>query len=187
MTIAHAYSGVIGIGRKALIATRRALLQDLGELGMQRLQEIGCASGEEIYESFGRWLPEFAGVSSTEDLDAGTLEEVLSEFFGGLGWGGVTIERLGSNGLSISSEDWAEADPAEGSEYPSCYFSSGLFADFLTRMAGGNAISIMEVECRSRGDQRCRFFAGAPSTLDAVYNALAEGRDYREVFEDGSE
>ena len=187
MKTAHANAGVIGIGRKALIATRRALLQDLGERGMQRLQEIGCAGGEELYDSFGRWLPEFAGVSSPDDLDAETLEEVLSEFFGGLGWGGVVIERLGSNGLSISSENWAEADPAEGSEYPSCYFSSGLFADFLTRMAGGNAISIMEVECRSRGDQRCRFFAGAPSTLDAVYNALAEGRDYREVFDGGSE
>ncbi len=186
MTIAHAYPGVIGIGRKALIATRRTLLEDLGERGMQRLQEIGCAAGEELYESFGSWLPEFAGVSSTEELDAGKLEEVLTDFFGGLGWGGIAIERLGSTGLGISSEDWAEADPAERSEYPSCFFSAGLFADFLTRMAEGNAISIMEVECRSRGDERCRFLAGAPSTLDAVYNANEEGRDYREVFEGGS-
>ena len=187
MTTAPAYDGVIGIGRKALIATRRTLLQDLGDRGMQRLQEIGCAAGEEVYESFERWIGDYLGVSSVDELDAGKLEEVLSEFFGGLGWGGVAIERLGSNGLAISSENWAEADPAEASEYPSCYFSSGLFADFLTRMAGGNAISIMEVECRSRGDQRCRFFAGAPSTLDAVYNALAEGRDYYEVFEGESE
>ncbi|MEE9180332.1 MAG: V4R domain-containing protein [Vicinamibacteria bacterium] len=186
MTTAPAPVGVISIGRKALIATRRALLQDLGERGMERLQEIGCAAGEEVYESFSRWLPEFAGVRSADELDASALEEVLSEFFTSIGWGGVAIERLGTNGLSISSSDWAEADPSEGSEYPSCYFSSGLFADFLTRMAGGNAISIMEVECRSRGDDRCRFFAGAPSTLDAVYNAIAEGRDYREIFEGAS-
>ena len=186
MTTAHAPAGVIGIGRKALIATRRALLQDLGERGMARLQEIGCAAGEEVYESFCGWLSDFAGVTSADELDAGTLEEVLTAFFTSIGWGGVAIERLGASGLSISSSDWAEADPDEGSEYPSCYFSSGLFADFLTRMAGGNAISIMEVECRSRGDDRCRFFAGAPSTLDAVYNALAEGRDYREIFEESS-
>lgn len=187
MTTAHAPAGVISIGRKALIATRRALLQDLGDRGMERLQEIGCSAGEEVYERFVGWLPEFAGVEAADDLDAETLEEVLSEFFGGLGWGGIVMERLGSNGLSLSSMDWAEADPAEASEYPSCYFSSGMFADFLTRMAGGNAISIMEVECRSRGDERCRFFAGAPSTLDKVYNALAEGRDYRDVFDGDSE
>jgi len=187
MTTAHATVGVISIGRKALIATRRALLQDLGDRGMERLQEIGCAAGEELYENFERWLPEFAGVPAADELDAETLDEVLSDFFGGLGWGGLVMERLGTNGLSLSSTDWAEADPTEGSEYPSCYFSSGLFADFLTRMAGGNAISIMEVECRSRGDDRCRFFAGAPSTLDKVYNALAEGRDYRDVFEGGPE
>jgi predicted hydrocarbon binding protein len=179
MTTVNAQVGVVGIGRKALIATRRALLQDLGERGMERLQEIGCAAGEEVYESFSNWLPEFAGVDSTDELDSEALEEVLTEFFTQLGWGGVTIERLGTSGLSISSSDWAEADPNEGSEYPSCYFSSGLFADFLTRMAGGNAISIMEVECRSRGDEKCRFFAGAPSTLDSVYIALAEGSYYR--------
>ena len=187
MTTTHPHFGVVGIGRKALIATRRTLLQDLGERGMERLQEIGCAAGEEVYDSFCQWLPNFAGVASADELDASTFEEVLSEFFTGIGWGGVAIERLGSNGLSIASSNWAEADPTEGSEYPSCYFSSGLFADFLTRMAGGNAISIMEVECRSRGDEQCRFFAGAPSTLDAVYNALAEGRDYRKIFEGGSE
>ncbi len=186
MTTTAAGIRVITIGRKALLATREALLHDLGERGMERLQQIGCTAGEEMYDAFERWLNEFAGVSSPDDLDAATLDEVLSEFFTSLGWGSVTIERLGSNGLSLTSTDWAEADPNERSDFPSCYFSSGLFADFLTRMAGGNAISIMEVECRSKGDVSCRFFAGAPSTLDAVYDALAEGRDYREVFVEGS-
>ena len=73
MTTAHAPVGVISIGRKALIATRRALLQDLGERGMERLQEIGCAAGEEVYESFSRWLPEFAGVRSADELDASVV------------------------------------------------------------------------------------------------------------------
>lgn len=187
MSTAHLHTGVIGIGRKALIATRRALLEELGDRGSERLQEIGVAAGEEVYDSFCRWLPEFAGVASAEELDASTFEEVLSEFFSGLGWGTVVIERLGSSGLEIASSYWAEAEPTDQSEYPSCYFSSGLFADFLTRMADGHAISIMEVECRSRGDEQCRFFAGAPSTLDSVYNALSDGRDYREIFAGGSQ
>lgn len=182
MTTARPLAGVIGIGRKALLATRRAFLQDLGERGTERLQEIGCAGGEEVYNAFCGWLPEFSGVSVPDDLDAGALEEVLTAYFQMLGWGTVTIERLGSGGLAISSPDWAESSPEEGAEYPSCYLSAGLLADFLTRLAGGNAISIMEVECRTRGDERCRFFAGAPATLDSVYEAISEGRDYREIF-----
>ena len=182
MTTTMANDGVLAIGRNALLETRRALLRDLGERGSERMQEIGCSAGEEFYNAFCTWLPGYAGVDTPDDLDADALDDVLSAFFGSLGWGGVAIELLGTNGLALSSMDWAEADPDERSEYPSCYFSSGLFADFLTRFSGGNPISIMEVECRTRGDSRCRFFAGAPATLDAVYTALSEGRDYREIF-----
>jgi len=31
----------------------------------------------------------------------------------------------------------------------------------------------MEVECRSRGDARCRFLAGAPETLGILYDRMA--------------
>jgi hypothetical protein len=41
----------------------------------------------------------------------------------------------------------------------------------------------MEVECRSRNDPECRFFAGAPATLEAAYQAISSGQDYRAVFE----
>ncbi len=183
MTTTLTHDGVIAIGRKVLVATRHAFLRDHGERGTERLQEIGCAAGEDLYGVFLGWLPRFAGVSSPDDLDATTLGDVLTAFFESLGWGAIQVERLGSGGLALTSRNWAEADPREGAEYPSCYFSSGMFADFLTRLADGNAISIMEVTCRSQGDSECRFYAGAPATLDAVYSALADGRDYREIFD----
>jgi hypothetical protein len=36
----------------------------------------------------------------------------------------------------------------------------------------------MEVECRSRGDARCRFLAGAPETLSTLYERMAQGSSY---------
>ena len=40
----------------------------------------------------------------------------------------------------------------------------------------------MEVECRSRGDARCRFLAGSPETLAALYERMAQGMAYAEAL-----
>lgn len=175
-------NGVISIGAKTLHVSRRALTRDLGEQAPACLQEIGYAAGEDLYTGFCAWLPGYTGVDDPTDLDASTLGEVLSTFFQSTGWGTVGIENLGTSGMAITSTDWAEAEVGANTDYPSCHFSSGLLADFLTRLAGGQTVAIMEVECRSRNDERCRFFAGAPKTLEAVYNAMTEGEDYEAVF-----
>jgi predicted hydrocarbon binding protein len=182
MTPALYQSGVVGIGARALHTTRRALIDDLGEAGEARLQEIGYAAGEEVYHSFCEWLLQYSGVSDPGELDSEKLGEVLSEFFRSLGWGSLSLERVGSSGLEITSDAWAEADPEIGAEYPACYFTTGLLASFLTCLAGGNPFAIMELECRSQGDAGCKFLAGSPETLDAVYEALSEERDYRSIL-----
>jgi len=175
--------GVLGIGSNALRVIRATLAQDLGEdTGAMRLQEMGYAAGEEIYQSFLEWLPSYTGVSDPGDLDATRLTEVMSAFLGELGWGTVTVERTGKKGLTVSSPDWAEADPA-GLEGPSCFFSTGLLASFLTAFASRNPIAVMEIECRSEGDAECRFLAGSPDTLSAVYDAVSEGKDYGEALD----
>ena len=43
-------------------------------------------------------------------------------------------------------------------------------------------LNAMEVECRSRGDGRCRFLAGAPETLSALYDRMAQGAPYPEAL-----
>ncbi len=40
----------------------------------------------------------------------------------------------------------------------------------------------MEVECRSRGEARCRFLAGSPETLSIVYDRMAQGSGYLEAL-----
>lgn len=176
-------AGVIAIGGGALHSLRRALMTDLGpDGGAARLQEIGYAAGEQLYEHFCAWLPPRTGVDDPGDLDAATLGEVFTMFFSDLGWGSVNVEQLGARGLALSSDGWAESHPNEGAQFPSCYVSTGMLASFLTAMAGGHALAAMEVECRSQGDARCRFLTGAPETLEAVYQAAAEGRDFESVM-----
>jgi len=114
------------------------------------------------------------------DLDAGRLNDVLSAFFQAIGWGAVTVAPMGNAALVVDSVDWAEADPGSA-QTPMCFFSSGMLADFLGRLSG-EPVAVMEVECRSRNDGRCRFLSASPDTLNAVYAQMTEGRDYAEVL-----
>ena len=56
-----------------------------------------------------------------------------------------------------------------------------MLADFLGRMSG-DTVAVMEVECRSRGDTRCRFLAGAPDTMSTLYERMAQGLGYEEAL-----
>src|SRR3989454_1407749 len=49
-----------------------------------------------------------------------------------------------------------------------CFFTAGMLADFLGRLSE-ETVAVMEVECRSRGDARCRFLSATPEVLEKVY------------------
>lgn len=166
----------VALGRGALHALRQTLLQDLGDQAAPRLQEAGQAGGPEVYACFQRWLREHQGVDDPGAIDAASLGSVLSEFFYALGWGRVTIERVGT-GLAIDTLEWIEADPTANAAYPSCFLSAGLLSDFMGRLAD-RSLGAMEVECRSCNHPRCRFLVGPPEMIEAVYQAVSEGRDY---------
>jgi predicted hydrocarbon binding protein len=177
MTPLRPTNEILSVGTGALHALRRSLTRDLGDRAAVCLQEAGYAAGEQIYHTFCAWLPEYAGVTDPADLDARALSDVLSAFFHELGWGSLTVQRAGKTGLAITSPNWAEANPNENCEIPSCYIASGLFADFLGRLSE-TPVAVMEVECRSRQDAGCKFLVGTPETMEAVYDALASGQDY---------
>ena len=46
----------------------------------------------------------------------------------------------------------------------------------------GDAVAVMEVECRSRGDGRCRFLAGSPDTMATLYDRMAQGMGYTDAL-----
>lgn len=169
------------IGRRVLHQLRTALQRDAGLQASTYLQEAGFAGGEELYGEFAEWLLATRGVERPADLDAALLSEVLSEFFTDQGWGELTVAPLGPAVLALDAPAWAEAAEDGRSEFPSCHLTCGLLADFLGRLSDG-LVAVMEVECRSRGDGRCRFLAGAPDTLGALYDRMAQGTSYAEAL-----
>jgi predicted hydrocarbon binding protein len=171
----------VGLGRRALQQLRTSLERDTGVQAAAYLQEAGFAGGEELYGAYTAWLASTFGVSDPAALDASRLGEVLSAFFSATGWGSLTVRPLGNAVLALDSAEWAEAADLGGAVYPSCHLSCGLLADFLGRMSGGT-MAVMEVECRSRGESRCRFLAGSPDTMATLYERMAQGMGYGEAL-----
>ena len=166
----------------SLVALSPAALHRLRDTaGAQALQEAGYASGEAAYRSFAAWLPAVAGVDDPGELAAARLADVLGRFFSTLGWGVVSVSQLSDAVLAVDSPDWAEAEPAVNLQYPSCSFTSGFLAVFFTRL-GDVPLAVMEVECRTRGEARCRWLVGAPESLNSLYEHLAQGADYLTVL-----
>jgi hypothetical protein len=172
--------GVLGMGSRMLHRLRQVLERDFGDQAGPAMQEAGYAAGEDLYDAWTRWLSERTGVADPADLDASHLGNLVSRFFKDLGWGHLRVERLGA-ALAVDSDDWAEADPAASAFAPGCHITAGVLAGFLGRLADQH-VAVLEIECRTRGDAHCRFLAGAPETLQAVYDAANAGEDYRAVL-----
>ncbi len=161
---------------------RASLERDTGLQAAAYLQEAGFAGGEELYADFTEWLSRRRGVDQPSELDAEFLSEVLGEFFTDQGWGRLDATPLGTAVLALDSVEWAEALDERQGEFPSCHLTCGLLADFLGRMSR-ELVAVMEVECRSRGEDRCRFLAGSPETLGILYDQMAQGTGYLEALE----
>jgi predicted hydrocarbon binding protein len=178
-TATNGAAGVI-VGKRALHHMRAVLERETGPQAALLLREIGFATGEALYEAFEAWVREYYNVAAPSALDSAFLGEALSGFFGEAGWGSVTMTQLTPSVLALDMRDWAEAD-AHGAEYPSCHFSSGMLADFFTRL-GGSQAAVMEVDCASRGEARCRFLVGSPDMLTYVYERMTTGMSYAQAL-----
>ena len=183
MTLPAFPTGMYGVtmSRRVLQQLRTTLERDAGLQAAGYLQEAGFAGGEALADAYRAWLNDRYAIEQPRDLDAGHFGNTLSQFLSELGWGTVTVAPLGGATLALDSTDWAEAQDDPGGEYPSCHLSCGLLADFLGRISDAT-VAVMEVECRSRGDGRCRFLAGSPETLATVYERMAQGMTYAEAL-----
>jgi predicted hydrocarbon binding protein len=169
------------LGRRVIHQLRASLERDTGLQAAAYLQEAGFAGGEELYAAFADWLARTRKVEQPSDLDVEFLGEVLGDFFADQGWGRLEATPLGPSVIALDSPEWAEAVDERQGEFPSCHLSCGLLADFLGRVSQ-ELVAVMEVECRSRGEPRCRFLAGSPETLGILYDRMAQGTGYLEAL-----
>ena len=167
---------MVGLTRDALLALRTVLFRDAGANAAAYLQEAGYAGGNALHRAFGSWC-DARLLQVPESMTAPEFGARVAEFLGELGWGTVTVGSLHDSVLTFDSANWAEADPSSAMQFPGCYLSAGLLADFLGRVAGAPLVA-MEVECRSMGSGRCRFLVGSAETMQYVYDAMAQGVSY---------
>lgn len=169
------------LSQRSIHHLRQVLERDAGMQAATWLQEAGFAGGEAVFEAYTEWLNDRYSVNRAASLDVRHLGETLSSFFREYGWGSLRVSPIASAVIALDSNDWWEAEPSLGAVYPSCHLSSGLLAEFLTRVSE-TTLGVMEVECRSRGDVRCRFLAGAPESLQMIYERMADGTSYLQAL-----
>lgn len=163
----------LSLGRAALDQLRVVLEREAPDRAPSLLREIGFAAGVTAYDGFVESVAQRYGVETPQALDVRYLGEALGGYFREDGWGSAMVEQLAPGLFGFDSSDWAEAEP-RGAAVPSCHFSAGMLSDFFTRL-GGYPAAVMEVECRSRGDARCRFLVGSPDVLTWIYEGLVAG------------
>ena len=171
-------NALVALTRDSLIALRAAMFRDIGLNAAGLLQEAGYAGGPALYEAFTKWLAAHGG-SSPDAIEASEFSAKATQFFREAGWGSVDVGSLHTV-ATVDSSDWAESDPRHPMEYPGCYYTSGVLADFFTRLAG-EPLAVMEVECRSMGGDRCRFLVGSADRMQQVYEAMSQGLHYEEA------
>src|SRR5919202_577533 len=172
-------SQLLALPRAALTTLRLALLRDAGPSAAAYLQEAGYAGGEQLFESFRRWL-RASGSGEPEELELEQFEERASEFFREAGWGTLHIGSLYDAVATLDSADWGEADPASALDHPGCHLTTGMLADFFGRIAD-HTLAVLEVECRSTGAARCRFLIGNAEVMEHVYDEMGRGVAYEDA------
>jgi uncharacterized protein len=174
-------STLVAVSRAALSALRASLLRDAGPAAAGYFQEAGYAGGAAVFDTFRTWLHE-RGHASPESLGVDEFAARASEYFHDLGWGSIRLGALRDAVATLDSTDWGEADPTGGLDQPACHLSTGMFADFFGRIAD-TPLAVMEVECRSAGDARCRFLLGSAEVMERLYESMSEGKAYEAAVE----
>jgi hypothetical protein len=174
-------NSIVGLTREGLVSLCSSLLKEVGPDAASHLLNAGYAGGATLFDAFTQWLLA-RGYGPAEALPALQFAERATMFFRELGWGSFDMGAVSESVATIDSWDWAEADPSIALEFPGCYLTTGLFADFFGRLAG-NPLAVMEVECRSMGAQRCRFLVASAEVMQHVYEVMGTGVGYEVAVE----
>lgn len=143
------------------------------------LRQVGSASAEQFLAE----LNQQEGTNgNAADQAAEQLWEQLSALFADMGWGTLRHQHLHAGVGVLQSDNWTEGRTDTAAAAPGCHLSTGVLAEVLSRLAGED-IAVMEVECRSRGNDGCTFLFGSGNALGQVYEALREGTPYPQAVE----
>jgi bacteriochlorophyll 4-vinyl reductase len=156
----------------SIAAVHAALLSTVGaEAAAAALRQSGHAAGDALFRVLM--------ATQTDDVDLVPADRFWAQFsrlFSSRGWGQLTYSQPHAGVAALESADWAEALPRGTAKQPCCHFTTGLFANLLGQVADAD-VAVLEVECRTRGDARCRFLFGGAEAVFAVYERIASGAE----------
>jgi uncharacterized protein len=154
----------------SLAALRAALIETVGaDAAAHALRAAGYAAGDAFFSMLAG-----PGEADPGQAPADRFWHDLSRLFTSRGWGQVSYQQAHDGVGSLEASDWVEARTDASSEQPSCHFTTGVLANILGH-AADDEVAVLEVECRSRGDQRCRFLFGGADAVYRVYDRIAAG------------
>ncbi len=169
----------IAVSPASLHRLRQRLLAAGDATAAAILHDAGFATGEAMAERWQSYIERRTGLATPGDLDMRWFGPLLADLCEELGWGRLTVEELDSGAMTCSSRDWSEAEPGT-SNRPSCHFTAGILAAFFTSLAGAS-IGVLEVECRSAGDESCRFLVGSTDVVAAAYDLVLAGGNWADA------
>ncbi len=170
---------MVAVGRRTLTTLYAALHRHTGPAAVEALRAAGFAGGEAVFAAFRGWLRDRAAVEP-DQLSVEEFQARATEYFREMGWGSVTISSLGRAVATLDTGDWSEADPSAAEDRPACHLSTGMFADFFSRVSD-QPLAVLEVECRSAGAPRCRFLLGNSEVMTYVYEEMRRGVGYEDA------
>ena len=153
-------------------ALRKAVESPASSVTVDSVRDAGYQAGQALFDDFTSWLTD-RGEATLDSLEDDRFTSLVSGFFEAVGWGTVHFTTLSDAVLALDTYDWAEAEGDGGN----CHVSTGLFAGFFGRLANA-PIAVLEVQCRSADDARCRFLLGSIDVLGYVHEAIGRGIPY---------
>lgn len=164
----------------SLAALRSALESQVGaDAAAQALRHSGHAAGDTLISQLAQTSdPAADRHEQLRNVTGDTFWRRLSQLFATRGWGTLAHDTPHPGIGSLESANWVEAVPGSAAR-PSCFFTTGMLANLLGNAAGDD-IAVLETECRSRGDEHCRFLFGSPVALDALYTRLRSGENVQD-------
>jgi hypothetical protein len=161
----------VAIPAIGLSSLRRILQEEAGPLpAINALHGAGYQSGEALWDALRRG----AG-KELAALDETSFWSKLTAALSKRGWGSLAHSAAHPGIGLLASADWAESQGVSGSHQPSCTFSTGMLSALLSG-AAGDPVAVLEVTCRTRGDERCTFAFGSAATVHDLYGLLLEGQ-----------
>jgi predicted hydrocarbon binding protein len=166
----HRHSGKppeLAIPVASLAALRRALAEEAGaDTAARALAAAGHAAGTALFSQL-----------SPDDISAvseASYWRKLSQMLRARGWGTLVHSEVHHGVGALTATDWVEADEEAQANRPSCHFTTGMLANLLGNTAR-SPVTVLEVECRSRGDAHCRFLFGSEEALQNLYHGVLNG------------